>query len=104
MPGNPGYKGSQGPKGSPGIDGERGPPGRHGQEGKRVSNTSSLSTNKDGWMTCDFTSCSTVFQSYQDDGWMIIKGCVQGSVQGSLVYCWKDLLIKQSSSPGPIDQ
>ena len=36
MPGNPGYKGSAGPKGAPGIDGERGPPGRPGQEGKRV--------------------------------------------------------------------
>ena len=23
------------------------------------------------------TSVSTVFQSYQDDGWMIMKGCVQ---------------------------
>ena len=31
----------------------------------------------DGWMTCDFTPFSTVFQSYQDDVWMIIKGCVQ---------------------------
>ena len=31
----------------------------------------------DGWMTCDFTSFSTVFQSYQDDIWMIMKGCVQ---------------------------
>ena len=30
-----------------------------------------------GWMTCDFTSFSTVFQSYQDDGRMIMKGCVQ---------------------------
>ena len=28
-------------------------------------------------MTCDFTSFSTVFQSYQDDGQMIMKGCVQ---------------------------
>ena len=28
-------------------------------------------------MTCDCTSSSTVFQSYQDDGWMITKGCVQ---------------------------
>ena len=28
-------------------------------------------------MTCDFTSFLTVFQSYQDNGWMIIKGCVQ---------------------------
>ena len=30
-----------------------------------------------GWTTCDFTSFSTVFQSYQDDGRMIMKGCVQ---------------------------
>ena len=28
----------------------------------------------DGWMTCDFTSFSTVFQSYQDDGRVIMKG------------------------------
>ena len=28
-------------------------------------------------MTCDFTSFSTVFQSYQDDGRLIMKGCVQ---------------------------
>ena len=28
-------------------------------------------------MTCYFTSFSTVFQSYQDDGWVIMKGCVQ---------------------------
>ena len=31
----------------------------------------------DGWMTCDLTSSSTVFQSYQDNGQMIMKGCVQ---------------------------
>ena len=31
----------------------------------------------DGWMTCDFTSFLTVFQSYQEDVWMIMKGCVQ---------------------------
>ena len=37
MPGQPGYKGSSGPKGGPGVDGERGPPGRPGMEGKRVS-------------------------------------------------------------------
>ena len=30
----------------------------------------------DGWMTCDFTSLLTVFQSYQDDVWKIMKGCV----------------------------
>ena len=30
----------------------------------------------DGWITCDFTFFSTVFQSYQDDGRFITKGCV----------------------------
>ena len=29
---------------------------------------------RDGWLTCDFTSFSTVFQSYQDDGRLIMKG------------------------------
>ena len=29
------------------------------------------------WMTCNFTSFSTVFQSYQDDGRLITKGCEQ---------------------------
>ena len=29
----------------------------------------------DGWMTCDFTSFSTVIQSYQDYGRMTIKEC-----------------------------
>ena len=32
---------------------------------------------QDGWMTCDFTSFSTVFQSYQANGRVIMKGCVQ---------------------------
>ena len=31
----------------------------------------------DGWMTCNFTSFKRVFQSYQDDGQMIMKDCVQ---------------------------
>ena len=35
------------------------------------------SSRMDGWMTCDFTSFSTVFQSYQDDERLIMKGCVQ---------------------------
>ena len=30
-----------------------------------------------GWMTCDFTSFSTVFLSHQDDGRVIAKACVQ---------------------------
>ena len=35
------------------------------------------------WMSCDFTSFSTVFQSYQDDWRLIMKGCVQwNSVNG----------------------
>ena len=29
---------------------------------------------RDRWMMCNFTSFPTVFQSYQDDGQMIIKG------------------------------
>ena len=40
----------------------------------------------DGWMTCDFTSFFTVFQSYQDDVWMIMTG----SVQWNSVYGWED--------------
>ena len=37
----------------------------------------------DGWMTCDFASFLTVFQSYQDDIRMTMKGCVQwNSVYG----------------------
>ena len=28
----------------------------------------------DGWINCNFMSFSTVFQSYQDDGWVILKG------------------------------
>ena len=27
----------------------------------------------DGWMTCDFMSFLNVFQSYQDDGWVITQ-------------------------------
>ena len=41
---------------------------------------------KIGWdgMTCNFMSFSTVFQSYQDDGRLIMKGCVQwSSIYGS---------------------
>ena len=35
------------------------------------------SVSIDGCMTCDFTSFSTVFQSYQDDGRVIMEGFVQ---------------------------
>ena len=30
-----------------------------------------------GWMTCNFMSFSTVFRSYQGNGRMIMKGCMQ---------------------------
>ena len=35
--------------------------------------------DEDGWMTCDFTSFSTVFQSYQDDMRMIMKAACNGA-------------------------
>ena len=28
-------------------------------------------------MTCDFTSFSTIFQLYKDDGKLVMKGCAQ---------------------------
>ena len=40
----------------------------------------------DGWMTCNFTSFLTVFQSYHFDVWMIMRGCVQWNS----VYGWED--------------
>ena len=30
----------------------------------------------DRWMTCDFTSFPTIFQSYQDNERLIMNGCV----------------------------
>ena len=58
------------------------------------------SQRMDAWVTCDFTSFSTVFQSYQDDGRMIMKGCVQWNP----VYDRKDLRLRRGSNPGPLDQ
>ena len=40
----------------------------------------------DVWMTYDLMSFSRVFQSYQDDGWMTMKSCVQWK----LVYGLED--------------
>ena len=37
-------------------------------------------------MACDFTSFSTIFQSYQDHGRLIMKGCVKGNP----IYGWED--------------
>ena len=44
-----------------------------------------------GWMTCDFKSFLTVFQSYQDDVWMMMKGCVQWNS----VYGWEDFTSRE---------
>ena len=53
----------------------------------------------DGWMTSDFTSFLSVFQSYQDDVWMIMKGCVQwNSVNG-----WEDFTSSEDRTR-PLDQ
>ena len=50
-------------------------------------------------MICHFTPLSTVFQSYQDDGRMKMKGCVQWNP----VYGWKDFCLKQGLNQGTID-
>ena len=51
-------------------------------------------------MTCDFTSVSTVIQSYQDDGHVIRIGCMHWNP----VYDRKDPRLRRSSNPGPFDQ
>ena len=47
-------------------------------------------------MTCNFTSFLTVFQSYQDDNWVIVKGCIQWNP----LYSEKDLCLQWVSNPG----
>ena len=55
----------------------------------------------DGWMTCNFTSFLTVFQSYQDDVWMIMKGCVQWiSVYGREDFTSSEALTQSAKSVG----
>ena len=49
-------------------------------------------------MTCNFTSFSTVFQSYQGDRHM------KGFVQWNPVYDWKDLCLRRSFNVGPLVQ
>ena len=51
----------------------------------------------DGWMTRDITSFLTVFQSYQDDVWMIMKGCVQWNS----VYGWEDFTSSEDRTRSP---
>ena len=47
-----------------------------------------------GWMTYHFMPFSAVFQAYQDNGWMIMKGCEQWS----LVYDWKDFWLETGTA------
>ena len=50
-------------------------------------------------MTCDLTSFSAEFESYQDDGKIIMKGCVQWN----LVYGRRDVRLKRDSNPRSLD-
>ena len=51
-------------------------------------------------MICDFTSFSPVFQLYQDDDMMIMKGCVRWNP----IYSWGDSRLERGSNPGSLDQ
>ena len=53
-----------------------------------------------GWIICDFTSYSTVFQLYQDDDRMIMKGFVQWNP----IYSRGDSRLERGSIPGPLDR
>ena len=52
----------------------------------------------DGLMTCDFTSFSIVFQSYQDNGRVIKAEC-----NGTRLRL-KRFHLQPGSNPGPLDQ
>ena len=52
-----------------------------------------------GWISCGFTSLSTVFQSYKDDGRVSMKG----TLQWSAVYVRKESRLQQDSNPRPSD-
>ena len=51
-------------------------------------------------MTCNFTPFSTVFQSYQDDEQMIMKGCVQWNP----IWDSKDLCLIKTLNLGLLDK
>ena len=51
-------------------------------------------------MTCNFTTFSTVFQSYQNDGMVIMKSFVQWNH----IYDWKDFRLERVSNPKLLDQ
>ena len=54
---------------------------------------------RDGWIVVlQFTSFSTVFRSYQVDGMVIMKDCVQWN----LIYSCKNFRHQLGSNPGPL--
>ena len=48
----------------------------------------------DRWMTCDFPSFSTVFQSYHDDRWMIMKAVCNGTAPYSSLCIYTNYHLK----------
>ena len=54
-----------------------------------------------GWMDyLRFYIFFTIFQSYQDDEWLVMKGCMQKNS----VYGQKDLCLQRDLNLGPLDQ
>ena len=47
------------------------------------------------WLNCYYPTFSTVFQSYRDNGRVLMKGCVQWD----LIYSWEDFCLQQGLSP-----
>ena len=73
-------------------------PGRPTNLDKSMAKAYYAFSRLDGWMTWDFSSFSTVFQSYQDDGRMIMKGSVQWNP-----FTIEKILARGSNSR-PLDQ
>ena len=58
----------------------------------------SVCIERDGWLTCNFMSFSIVFQSYQDDGQVIMRGSVQWNLTVDKT------LPREGSNSGPLYQ
>ena len=59
-------------------------------------------------MICNFTSFSTVFQSYQDDGRLVMKGfeqwnCAYGGLEGVLRIIQRIFLFLHENKPSRRD-
>ena len=69
------------------------------EKGKSSNHRTRIDPQINGWMSWGFTSLSTEFQSYQDDGRVNMKG----SVQCSTVLVQKESLPLQDLNPQPCD-